>query len=402
MQGRREDWISDVLSLRRILIFVSVLMALTIAVVACGDDDDDDDTGDNGTGDAPTATTSSGDEGDEGDGDGDGDDASGDVEFEGTITFGDYGWDSAIVHNRVAQYVIENGWGIETDSVAGETISLFQGLVNRDIDVSMEIWTDQQPEFYPEVEAGSIIDHGANYPNSIQGWWVPTYMIEGDEERGIEPVFDSAPSVEDLMDEEVAQIFQDPEDPDKGRFYGCIAGWECQRVNESKWEFYGLEEYYNRFQPGSGAALATSLVDAYNNGEPWLGYYWAPTWVFAVVDLTMIEEPEYTDECWDAIQTEEGEPTGEAGCAYPSVEVNKASNAEFVAEAPQDLLDFLDAYTTTMEQNNEFLLYMFDNEIDEHEVGAIWFLQNNEEWKDWVPADVAESVQEALDAETIP
>ncbi|MEZ4570755.1 MAG: glycine betaine ABC transporter substrate-binding protein [Thermomicrobiales bacterium] len=50
--------------------------------------------------------------------------------------------------------------------------------------------------------------------------------------------------------------------------------------------------------------MATSLVSAYENGEPWLGYYWAPTWVFAVVDLTMIEEPEYTDECW-AIQDEE-------------------------------------------------------------------------------------------------
>ncbi|CAN5542683.1 ABC transporter substrate-binding protein [soil metagenome] len=374
-------------SLRRFLILMSVLMALSIALVACGDDDDDDDAGGNGAGDAPTEA-SNGD--------------TGDVTYEGTITFGDYGWDSAIVHNRIAQYIIENGWDIETDQVAGETITLFQGLVNRDIDVSMEIWVDQQPQFEPEVEAGSIVDYGPNYPNSIQGWRVPTYMIEGDEERGIEPTLDGPLSIEDLKRPEIVELFEDPEDPDKGRFYDCIAGWECQRVNESKFEFYGLNEHYNRFQPGSGAALATSLVSAYNNGEPWFGYYWAPTWVFGVVDLTMIEEDPYTEECFDAVQDAEGNPTGEAGCAYPSVAVHKAVNTGFEAEAPQEILDFIAAYETTMEQNNEFLFYMNENDIQEHEVAAIWFLQNNPEWKDWVPDDVADKVQAALDAEDIP
>jgi len=371
-----------------------VLLALTIALVACGDDDDDDDNGDNGTGDAPTATSSNGDE--NGDDDGDSDS----VDFEGTVTFGDYGWDSAFVHNRIAQYILQHGWGIESDSIAGETITLFQGLVNRDIDVSMEIWVEQQPEFETEVEAGTILDLGPNYPESVQGWWVPTYVIEGDEERGIEPMAPDLQSVDDLP--EYIDLFEDPEDPEKGRFYDCIAGWECQRVNESKFEFYGLNEHYNRFQPGSGAALATSLVSAYNNGEPWFGYYWAPTWVFAVVDLTMIEEPEYTDECWEQIQDEEGNPTGEAGCEYPSVRVNKSVNAEFAEEAPQEVLDFISAYTTTMDENNEFLLYMNDNEITEHEVAAIWYLQNNPQWQDWVPEDVAEAVQAQLDTETIP
>jgi glycine betaine/proline transport system substrate-binding protein len=208
-------------------------------------------------------------------------------------------------------------------------------------------------------------------------------------------------SVDDLA--EYTDLFEDPEDPDKGRFYDCIAGWECQRVNESKFEFYGLGEDYNRFQPGSGPALATSLVTAYESGEPWLGYYWAPTWVFAVVDLTMIEEPAYTDECWDAIQDAEGNPTGAAGCAYPSVKVNKSVNAEFAEEAPQELLDFLQAYTTTMDQNNEFLLYMNENEIEEHEIAAIWFLQNHVDlWTQWVSDDVAAKVQAALAEETVP
>lgn len=370
---------------------------MSLVLVACGDDDDDDG-GDTGSDTNVTATSSSGSEGDSGDDEGD---AGEEVAYDGVVTFGDYGWDSAIVHNRIAQYILENGWGIETDAVTGETITLFQGLVDRDIDVSMEIWVEQQPLFEPEVEAGTIVDYGANYPNSIQGWWVPTYVIEGDEERGIEPMAPDLQSVDDLPD--YIELFEDPEDPDKGRFYDCIAGWECQKRNESKFEFYGLGETYNRFQPGSGAALATSLVSAYETGEAWLGYYWAPTWVFGIVDLTMIEEPEFTEECWEAMVDENGDPTGESGCEYPSVAVHKSLNAEFEAEAPQPVLDFFEAYQTTMDDNNQFLLYMNENEIDDHEVAAIWFLQNYEDlWTEWVPMDVADKVKEALAGESIP
>ncbi|MEZ4570756.1 MAG: hypothetical protein R2849_10610 [Thermomicrobiales bacterium] len=164
-------------------------MALSIALVACGDDDDDD-TGDTGSEATATETTDSGDTGDTGDEGEDGD--SGDVAYDGTITFGDYGWDSDRPQPcRAVRY--RTRLGIETDSVAGRDDHSFPGgssiatLTSR-----WRSWVDQQPQFEPEVEAGTIIDYGPNYPNSIQGWWVPTYMIEGDEERGIElmtPIF---------------------------------------------------------------------------------------------------------------------------------------------------------------------------------------------------------------------
>lgn len=377
---------------RSLLAFGSILLVMSMLLAACGDDDED-----------PTATNSAGDEGSAPTEASD-DDADTGTDFDRAIVFGDYGWDSAIVHNRIAQYILENGYGYETDTIAGETITLFQGLVDGDVDVSMEIWADQQPQFEPNVEEGTILDLGLNYPESVQGWWVPRYVIEGDEERGIEPMAPDLRTVEDLKDPEIVELFSDPEDPDKGRFYDCIAGWECQRVNESKFEYYGLDEYYNRFQPGSGAALATSIVSAFEQGEPWLGYYWAPTWIFAQVDLVMIEEPEYTDECWEQIQDEEGNPTGEAGCAYPSVAVHKSVNAEFVEELGDDrVIEFLENYETTMDQNNQFLLYMQENEIDDHQIAAIWFLREFEDvWTEWVPDDVAQAVQDALAEESIP
>lgn len=385
--------------IRPILLFLILMLSASLVIAACGDDDDDDNGSDNSNGGEVTATTGGDSTGDSTEAEGDATEAEGDTgeapALDRPLVFGDYGWDSAIVHNRIAQFILENGWGYETEAVAGETITLFQGLTQGDIDISMEIWATQQPAWEPALEEGTVVDFGANFPNSLQGWYVPTYVIEGDEERGIEPMAPDLRSVEDLP--EYWELFKDPEDPNKGRFYNCIAGWVCQAINESKFEYYGLGETYNLFQPGSGAALASSIIGAYETGDPWLGYYWEPTWVFAQVDLTMLEEPEWTQECEDAILDEDGRPTGEAGCAYPTVAVHIAANAETAEQLPQEVLDFLSDYETTMEQNNEFLNFMQQNEITDHNEVAIWFLQNYEDvWTQWVPEEVVQKVKDAL------
>lgn len=320
--------------------------------------------------------------------------AVGESEWEGEITFADYGWDSALVLNRMAQYILEEGYGYETGSIPGETIPLFQGMLSGDIQVSMEIWADQLEGWDEALEEGTVQDLGLSIDETVQGWYVPTYVIEGDEERGIEPMAPDLQSIEDLPD--YWELFEDPEDDSKGRFYDCIAGWECERVNEVKFEAYGLGEYYNRFLPGSGPALATSLVTAYEQGEPWLGYYWGPTWIFGQVELTQIEEPENTEECWDNIYTaiEEG-GTVEEACAYPAVPVHTAVTTDFYEAAP-DVMEFLENVDFTMEEISEILAAMNDQELDA-EGGAEWFLrEKTDKWHEWVPQQVADDVDAAL------
>jgi glycine betaine/proline transport system substrate-binding protein len=316
-------------------------------------------------------------------------------DYDGAVIFADYGWDSAIVHNRIAGHILQHGYGYEIDSVPGETIPLFQGLVRGDVNVSMEIWVEQQEGWEPALEEGTLRDHGASFGESVQGWWVPTYMIEGDAERGIDPVAPDLRHVDDLPDH--AHLFDDPEAPGMGRFYECIAGWECERVNEVKFMAYGLDETYNRFLPGSGPALAASLVAAYEQGEPWVGYYWAPTWIFGQLDLTMLEEPEYTDECWESITNEIGTDNivGEQACAYPSVTVNIGTNSEFIDENPE-VAEFLDNYETTMDITSEMLLYMQENEAEAEEAAEHFLREYEDLWTTWVPEDVADRVRDSL------
>jgi glycine betaine/proline transport system substrate-binding protein len=375
------------ISMSRLLAIISLFAVLALVVAACEDDAADDAPADDvATEDVDTddATTDDADE----------EAAQGEWHDERAIVFADYNWDSAILLNRIAQFILEEGYGYETDGIPGETIPLFQGQLDGDIDISMEIWIDQMPPYQPALDAGQVVELGNSVDDTVQGWWVPTYVIEGDEERGIEPMAPDLSHVDDLP--EYWELFEDPEDPTKGRLYDGIAGWEAERINEVKFDYYGLDEYYNRFLPGSGAALDTSLLTAYQQGEPWLGYMWTPTWIAGQLDLTLIEEPEYSDECWEEIQAAvDEERTPETSCAWPITEAVIAARADFAEEAP-DVVEFLEQFNTNETHISEALGYMADNDVDA-DVAVLWFLEEYDDlWSDWVPEDVADRVRDSL------
>jgi len=300
------------------------------------------------------------------------------------LVVADLNWDSAQVHNRIAGFIMEKGYGYEIEYIPGATITLFAGLVRGDVDIEMECWVENQQEAYDKgIAAGEIIDLGANFPDSWQGWLVPTYVIKGDAKRGIKPMAPDLRSISDLP--KYWKLFKDQEDPSKGRFYSCIPGWECQKINEKKFKVYGLDKSYNIFLPGSDAALNGSMAAAYKKGNPWFGYYWAPTWVLGKLDMTPIEEPAYDKKLWDASYA----------CAYPSVKVNIIVNTSLKKRAPE-IVEFLKKYETTQAMANKFLAYMQDKKANT-QAAAIWFLKNYQDlWSGWVPKNVAKKVKAAL------
>jgi len=301
-----------------------------------------------------------------------------------TLVFADLNWDSAQVHSRIAAFIIENGYGYKTEYIPGGTIPLWAGLTRGDVDINMECWVDNQQEAYDKgIAAGKVIDLGSNFPDSWQGWLVPTYVVKGDSKRGIKPMAPGLKSIDDLP--KYWKLFKDAEDPGKGRFYSCIPGWECEKINEKKFKAYGLDKHYNIFLPGSDAALNGSMAAAYKKGKPWFGYYWAPTWVLGKLDMTPIEEPAYDKKLWDASYA----------CAYPSVRVNIVVNSGMQERAPE-ILAFLKKYETTQAMANKFLAYMQDEKADTQSA-ALWFFRNYEDlWTGWVPKNVAKKVKAAL------
>jgi glycine betaine/proline transport system substrate-binding protein len=300
------------------------------------------------------------------------------------LVVADLSWDSVQVHNRIAGFILENGYGYTVQYTPGNTIALFAGTARGDVDINMEVWVEnQQAAVDKELAAGTVLDLGSNFPDSWQGWLVPTYVIKGDPKRGIKAMAPDLKSISDMP--KYWELFKDPEDPSKGRFYSCIPGWECEKINEKKFNAYGLDKYYNIFLPGSDPALSGSMAAAYKKGNPWFGYYWAPTWPLGKYDMTPIEEPPYSDALWSK----------NYACAYPSVRVNIFVNAGLESKAPE-VVAFLKNYETTQVIANKFLAYMQDNKANIEEA-ALWFLKNYEDlWTGWVPADVAKKVKAAI------
>ncbi len=313
----------------------------------------------------------------------------------GPVVFGDYGWDSIQVHNRIAAFIITHGLGYKTKFIQGETIMLNTALINargsEAPHINMESWTDNWQELYdeglakgkdPDSDEG-FINLGANFPNSVQGWYIPTYMIKGDAERGIKATTPNLKSVYDLS--EYWKHFKDPEDPSKGRFYNCIPGWACAEVNHKKFKAYDLEKDYNIIEPGSGAALAASMEAAYKRGKSWVGYYWAPTWILGKLDMTQLEEPPYDKEIF--------ETTG--ACAYPSVRCDILVHKNLPKWAPE-VVAFLKKYETTLKLTNTMLAHMQDSGASTQET-AEWFLKTYESlWTSWVTPEVAARVKADL------
>jgi len=115
------------------------------------------------------------------------------------VTLVDFSWDSVQVHNRIAAYIIEKGYGRETDFIFAESLPGFMGMERGDADFSMEGWVDNLLEYWEKTtKSGKMVSLGTNFPDAPQGWYVPIYMIKGDEKRGIKAVAPDLKSVADL------------------------------------------------------------------------------------------------------------------------------------------------------------------------------------------------------------
>ncbi|MEM9221090.1 MAG: ABC transporter substrate-binding protein [Pseudomonadota bacterium] len=301
-------------------------------------------------------------------------------------------WDSNSLQNGIIGFILEHGYGCEIDQIPGSTIPLLNGMIRGDIDITMEMWIPNVAEAWGKAVAdGDVAAVGISYPDATQAWYVPKYLVDGDNAP--------APDLKSVSDlPKYAELFEDAEEPDKGRFYNCILGWGCEVMNSKKLIAYDLSENYTNFRPGTGGALAAAIESAILRERPIVFYYWSPTWVMGKVgeQVVQLEEPAYNDAAWKKlsdIDLDDVEPGMEA-TAWPLTEVSIAVNSEFKGQAPT-IVELLGKYGLTAAKLSEGLAHMQDEDASADEA-AIWWMQNTDEWKAWLSDEAAERVSAAL------
>ena len=301
------------------------------------------------------------------------------------IVFSDLNWESAQVQNRIAQYIIEEGYGYPTELIFGATIPLLEGLQRGDQDVTMEIWLPNQTAAWVDaLEAGDVEQIGY----SLGQDWQSAFVIP----RYLQEQYPDLDNVQDLKEEEYKALFATAETGGKARLVSCVIGWACEDVNTAQIAAYGLNDHVHIVNPGDGAASNADLTGAYERQEPWLGYQWGTNTPALLLDLVQLEEPPYSDECWER----------DMGCAYEPAEIVIAVRTDLKERAP-DVVDMLESWTFDIPQYGRVVAWQQDNPSADTGDSALWWLNNNVDvWSGWVTSDVQEAVEAALDEGVIP
>lgn len=307
------------------------------------------------------------------------------------IVFAGLDWDSNAFHTEVARFIARHGYGCRSEVIPGSTIPLLNGMIRGDIDVTMEIWKVNVQEIWnPAVEAGQVKSLGVNFPDATQAWYVPRYMVEGPNAP--------APTLRSVSDlPRYAHLFRDPEEPSKGRFYNCIAGWGCETVNTKKLHAYGLLDSFTNFRPGTGAALAAAIDSHLLRQRPIVFYYWGPTWLLGkhADRIVQLEEPEFDREIWDELERIDDPAQATRATAYPTVPVYVAVNMAFARQAP-NLVAFLEKYETSNAMVSEMLNHMQETNATAADAAKHFLRTRQDVWTGWVPEDVAARIRAAL------
>ena len=298
-----------------------------------------------------------------------------------TIIFGDLNWASALLQNRIAQYIVEKGYGYPTDVKFGATLPLFQGLQNGDTHVTMEIWLPNQDEAWNKArEEGAVLSVGTSLGKDWQSAFViPKYLQED---------YPELDHVDDLKEAKYKELFAAAETGGKARLVSCVIGWACEGVNAAQVEGYGLSDHVHIINPGDSAAANADLYGAYERGDPWLGYQWGTNDPPYKLDLVRLEEPAYSKECWDTTKA----------CGYADATILIAVYPDLPARAP-GVIEMLRKWDFNIEIYGPVLLWQIDNPDASTKDTTLWWLNNNADiWGDWVTADAAAAIQAALAA----
>ena len=310
------------------------------------------------------------------------------------IVFGGLDWDSALVQNGVARYIVEHGYGYPTSQIEGSTLPLFQGLRKGDVDITMEIWLPNQDAAWNEaVKAGEVIPVG----KSLEDNWQSSFLIPG-YLQDANPELDS---IEDLKNDEFNSLFE--QDGGKAVLLGCIAGWGCRTMQDGSPDTgvgqivgMGLEDHVVLRDPGTSGALAAAIEGAFAKEDAILFYYWGPTALAHKLDMRDLEQPD-PSECTDNSPVH--------GCAFPAAEIMIAMNIELVADAPELITFFKNwdwsagnqlAAEGWYGENKKALKNAGRSSEEIYSATGIWYLKNNDAWRDWVPVDVWANVKAAL------
>jgi glycine betaine/proline transport system substrate-binding protein len=308
----------------------------------------------------------------------------------GKIQVADMNWASASMIAHVDKAIL-TALGCEVELVAGSTMPTFTSMNEKGVpDVAPELWANAVAELLDEaVDTGRLINANSGPISGLgEGWWLLPHTL------------DAHPELKTVLDViERPDLFPDKEDPSKGAFVGCPAGWGCQLSNGSLFRAFDMEaKGWKLIDPGSAAGLDGSIAKASEQGDNWLGYYWNPTSLVGKYNLQQVPfgvEWGGDDNWHGCIALGPDKCSDPQPSSWVHSRVNTVISKKLAKNAGSAVTDYFAARTIPGSVLNPLLAWGDENNGTGADTAA-HFLSTSTLWEDWVSDDVVASVKAAL------
>jgi glycine betaine/proline transport system substrate-binding protein len=312
----------------------------------------------------------------------------------GKVVVANQNWASAELMAEVDKIILEKGYGCEVELVPGATMPTFTPMNDKgNPDMNPEQWANAvyTPLLKAVDEKRLVIANKAPITGLGEGWWLTPGSIKK------HPKLKGMTALEIM---EHPEWFPYAEDPSKGAFVGCPAGWGCQLANANLYKAFEMEKKgWVLVDPGSAAGLDGSIAKAADSGEPWFGYYWNPTSMVGKYDLQPVDfgVPFAGRDNWDnCITLAEQDCANPKPTAWTKSEVNTIITSKFAKQGGKEIVKYIGNRTYPGPVMNGMLVWMADNQAGGSDA-AIEFLSKHEDvWSKWVSSSVAKKVKAGL------
>ncbi|UJL47574.1 glycine betaine ABC transporter substrate-binding protein [Virgibacillus sp. NKC19-16] len=251
-------------------------------------------------------------------------------------------WAGALVRTPLVQQVLEEvGYNVETTQV--EAGAMWSSVAQDDASFMTASWLPTTHGSYWEEYQDDLEPIGEFVAQAPLSLTVPSYM-------------EDVNSIEDLQgNEELGEALD-------WTITGIDAGAGVMQSTETAIEEYGLENW--ELQASSEAAMLSELQTRIENEEPIVIPGWKPHWMFAELDLKMLEDPQ---------EIYGGEGDRIEAIAHTSFQEDSPAAYEVVQRITED-------YDTEME--NE-LLVAVNNGTAEDEAASQFLEENPDLLEKW-------------------
>ncbi len=312
----------------------------------------------------------------------------------GKLVIAEQNWASAELMANVDKIILEKGYGCEVELIPGATMPTFTSMDEKgEPDMNPEQWANAvyTPLKKAVSEKRLIIANGAPITGLGEGWWITPGTIKK------HPKIKGMTAMEIL---EHPEWFPSKEDPSKGAFVGCPAGWGCQLANANLYRAFEMEKKgWVLIDPGSAAGLDGTISKAADSGNPWFGYYWNPTSMVGKYGLIAVDfgVPFAGRDNWDnCITLAEQDCAAPKPTAWTKSEVNSIVTANFAKTGGKDALSYVEKRTYPGDVMNGMLVYMADNQAKGSDAAVEFLKQHEGVWSKWVSSAAAKKIKAGL------